>query len=77
MDKFEITKKDKTLANEAYKTAEYLERFKYIKVTYLDGYKKKYKVDLWLLHRNDIRKNLFKKGLCKIEPVKKFKIFKK
>ena len=75
MNKFELTKKDKTTANEAYKTAEYLERFRIIKVIYLDGYVKKFKINEWLLHRNDIRKNLFKKGLCKIEPVNKFKLF--
>ena len=73
MNKFELTKKDKTIANEAYKNAEYLERFKHIKVIYLDGVVKKFKVDVWLLYRDDIRKNLFKQGKCKIVPKKKFK----
>lgn len=75
MSKFELTKADKALANEAYKTPAYLERFRRIKVTYLDGKSVKYTIDNWLLHRDNIRKNLFEKGLCKIKPIKKIKIF--
>lgn len=64
-----LTNKERSRALKAYSCSDTMrKRYRYVKVTYVDGVIKRFSISNWLIFRDGMKTNLYNRGLIKIRP---------